>query len=74
MTPDGLMDLFIHLEIPIPTEPLVGASALTFARWLPIGDSQAINVERDGIALRLGSTSPRLGGRVIIRKKTFPAP
>lgn len=46
-------ELFIHLEIPIPTEPLVGASALTFARWLPIGDSQAINVERDGIALKL---------------------
>ena len=40
-------ELFIHLEIPIPTEPLVGASALTFAGWLPIGDSQAINVEHD---------------------------
>lgn len=46
-------ELFIHLEIPIPTEPLIGASALTFARWLPIGDSQAIDVERDSIALKL---------------------
>src|SRR6266404_7683359 len=48
-----MADLFVHLEIPIPTEPLVGAPALTFARWLPIGYSQAINVERDGISLKL---------------------
>lgn len=48
-----MVELFIHLEIPIPTEPLIGASALTFARWLPIGDSQAIDVERDSIALKL---------------------
>ncbi len=26
---------------------------MTFARWLPIGDSQAINVEREDIALKL---------------------
>ena len=48
-----MADLFVHFEIPIPTEPLVGAPALTFARWLPIGDSQAINVKRDRIALKL---------------------
>lgn len=48
-----MADLLVHLEIPIPTEPLVGAPALTFAHWLPIGDSQAINIERDSIALKL---------------------
>jgi len=48
-----MADLLVHLEIPIPTEPLVGAPALTFARWLPIGDNQAINVEWDSIALKL---------------------
>src|SRR5712691_4288189 len=48
-----MADLVVHLEIPIPTEPLVGAPALTFARWLPIGDSQAIHVERGSIALKL---------------------
>lgn len=46
-------DLFVHLEIPISTTPLVGAEAIAFARWLPIGDGQAINVERDNIALKL---------------------
>jgi hypothetical protein len=48
-----MADLFVHLKIPIPTEPLVGAPALTFARWLPIGDSHAINVDRDNMALKL---------------------
>jgi hypothetical protein len=48
-----MTDLFVHLEIPIPTEPLVGAPALTFARWLPICDSQAITIDRDNIALKL---------------------
>jgi hypothetical protein len=48
-----MADLLVHLEIPIPAEPLVGAPTLTFASWLPIGDSQAINVERDSIALKL---------------------
>ena len=48
-----MADLLVHLEIPIPSEPLVGAPALTFAHWLPIGDSQAINIERDSIALKL---------------------
>jgi len=48
-----MADLFVHLKIPIPTEPLVGAPALTFARWLPIGDSNAINVDRDNISLKL---------------------
>lgn len=48
-----MADLFVHLKIPIPTEPLVGAPALTFARWLPIGDSHAIKVDRDNISLKL---------------------
>jgi hypothetical protein len=48
-----MADLLVHLKIPIPTEPLVGAPALTFASWLPIGDSQSVNVEQDRIALKL---------------------
>ncbi|MGI8837487.1 MAG: hypothetical protein ACR2H4_12745 [Pyrinomonadaceae bacterium] len=48
-----MADLFVHLKIPIPTEPLVGAPALTFARWLPIGDRHAINVDRDNMSLKL---------------------
>jgi hypothetical protein len=48
-----MADLLVHLEIPFLAEPPVGVPALTFAGWLRIGNSQAINLERDGIALKL---------------------
>lgn len=48
-----MADLHVHLKIPIPVEEVIGAPALTFARWLPIGDTHAINVEEENIYLKL---------------------
>jgi hypothetical protein len=48
-----MSELFVQLKIPIPTEPLVSAPALTFASWLPIGDNQALHVEQEDITLKL---------------------
>ena len=49
-----MTDLLVHLKIPIPVEEVIGAPALTFASWLPIGDDHAITVEEENICLKLG--------------------
>lgn len=48
-----MADLLVHLKIPIPVEKVIGAPALTFAGWLPIGDTHAISVEEENISLKL---------------------
>ena len=45
--------LTVHLKLPIETEPLIGAPALTFSRWLPIGKENGISLVEDGIELVL---------------------
>jgi hypothetical protein len=55
-----MVNLLVHLEISIPTEPLVSAPALTFAHWLPMGDSQAITVGEDSITLKLWFDIPSI--------------
>src|SRR2546421_8057252 len=45
--------LEIELKIPIETEPLIGAPALTFTRWLPLGKREGIELSEDGIKLIL---------------------
>ena len=41
--------LTVELKIPIETEPLIGAPALTFTRWLPLGKDKGIAISEDGI-------------------------
>lgn len=41
--------LTVELKIPIETEPLIGAPALTFTRWLPLGKDKGIALSEDGI-------------------------
>lgn len=45
--------LTLDLKVPFETEPLVGAPALTFSHWLPIGKEKGISVSEDGVALLL---------------------
>jgi hypothetical protein len=48
-----LFTLTVELKVPIETEPLIGAPALTFSHWLPIGKSNGISVTEDGLKLLL---------------------
>jgi hypothetical protein len=48
-----MTDILVRLEIPIPVDEVVGAPALTFTRWLPIGDEQAIITGEDNLELKL---------------------
>ncbi|MDZ4204312.1 MAG: hypothetical protein U1C46_05780 [Bacteroidales bacterium] len=45
--------LTIALKVPLGTEPLIGAPALIFTRWLPIGKANGISVAEDGMNLLL---------------------
>ncbi len=45
--------LKISLKIPIDTEPLIGAPALTFTHWLPIGKERGIKIIEDKLELLL---------------------
>ena len=46
-------ELLIRLTIPIPVDEVVSAPALTFTRWLPIGDPHAICVTEEELSLKL---------------------
>ena len=45
--------LTIELKVPIKTEPLVGAPALTFSHWLPMGKQNGIALSEGDISLTL---------------------
>ena len=45
--------LTVEMKVPIETEPLIGAPALTFSHWLPIGKTNGITVTEDEITLIL---------------------
>lgn len=46
-------DLTIRMTVPIQSDSVVSAPALTFSHWLPLGDTNAISVTRNGLSLRL---------------------
>jgi len=45
--------LHIDLKIPIETEPLIGAAALIFTHWMPIGKEHGIKITEDQLELLL---------------------
>ncbi len=45
--------LTVELKLPIETEPLVGAPALTFHHWLPIGKANGIRITENEVNLLL---------------------
>ena len=45
--------LLVELKVPIETEPLIGAPALSFSRWLPLEGEDVIRVSEDGVELKL---------------------
>jgi hypothetical protein len=45
--------LTVELKLPIKTEPLVGAPALTFHHWLPIGKINGIHITENDVNLLL---------------------
>lgn len=45
--------LTVELKMPVETEPLIGAPALTFSHWLPLGKNNGISVSEAGVELIL---------------------
>jgi hypothetical protein len=48
-----MFTLTVDLKIPIETEPLIGAPALTFSHWLPLGKNNGISISEEGVELNL---------------------
>ena len=49
----NMCTLTVDLKVPIESEPLISAPALTFTHWLPIGKAHGINVSDGDINLLL---------------------
>lgn len=45
--------LNVELKLPIETEPLVGAPALTFSHWLPVGKHNGISIAENEVNILL---------------------
>ncbi len=46
-------NLLIRLKVPIPVDYVIGAPALTFTRWRPLGDADEIVFDTENLRLKL---------------------